>query len=159
MPRYTSTPSVLSTCSKQQQEQNIQHGLLGNISYEEKLNNLGVIYPKEETSERGYDISLQRHKRLMKSGEPQSVPPVQGAQENTERASVPTRNMIQRHFFCISVTVIRIKNVLLCACVCMNVCIYFKSLSRESQLVNAKLKNWLRFQLPREQEEHCFSDS
>lgn len=59
-----------------------------------KLNNLGVIYPKEETSEQGYDISLQIHKRLMKSLEAQSVPPVQGAQETIERASVATKNMI-----------------------------------------------------------------
>lgn len=73
---------------------NIQPGLLGNISYEKKLNNLGVIYPKEETSEQGYDISLQIHKRLMKRGEAQSVPPVQGAQEKTQRASVATGNKI-----------------------------------------------------------------
>lgn len=30
----------------------------------------------------------------MKRGEAQSVPPVQGAQENIQRASVATRNMI-----------------------------------------------------------------
>lgn len=59
-----------------------------------KLNNLGVIYPKEETSEQGYDISLQIHKRLMKSLEAQSVPPVQGAEETIERASVATKTMI-----------------------------------------------------------------
>jgi len=54
----------------------------------------GVIYPKEETSEGGYDISLQTHKRLMKRGEPQSVPHVQGTQEKTKKASVATRNGI-----------------------------------------------------------------
>lgn len=53
----------------------------------------GLIYPKE-MSEGGYDISLQMHKRLMKRGEAQSVPPVQGVQGKIQRASVDTRNMI-----------------------------------------------------------------